>query len=390
MASRARTLHTIYGQYRTAAAVSRAANADYIPLNGDRNINAVHPIPIDWLDEELLPSERDQVREHVASLLSSQRRQVPSFVEALQGTMENLNTIRNRGTATRSIPARRSGGETIDRLADDFDTLTMGQAHGVISPSRNVRFAETVRTDRVSRDPAIPGPYSPQPSSPTPRSIMRSPGHSRANSAEAILSHGALTPRDARVPSPTDGYSEELAALDVQLDEIYAALNSQRRIEDNGSLEQRFDSLAQARSMIRRLRGLHRLNQIDIDTARAAVQSVMTSTGRNDTQRAAVTNADSRPERMGRGLPHRTHEMRRPRPVSGSFSSIEERLRLATVQHDQRLFAHTNGMFPVWSSPPVDPQYGDGIQRPDGTIYCWGPMGGWLMYHSRDGAYFCE
>ncbi|KAI4930452.1 hypothetical protein J4E85_005079 [Alternaria conjuncta] len=317
MASRNRTLHTIYGQYRTAAAISRAANADYIPLNGDRNINAVHPIPIDWLDEELLPSERDQVREHVASLLSSQRRQVPSFVEALQGTMENLNTIRNRGTATRSIPARRSGGETIDRLADDFDTLTMGQAHGINSPPRNVRFAETVRTDRVSRDPAIPGPYSPQPSSPTPRSIMRSPGHSRANSAEAILSHGALPPRDAQLPSPTDGYSEELAALDAQLDEIYAALNSQRRIEDNGSLEQRFDSLAQARSMIRRLRGLRRLNQMDIDTARAAVQSVMTSTARNDTQRAALSNANSRPERMGRGLPHRNHEMRRPRPESG-------------------------------------------------------------------------
>ena len=122
--------------------------------------------------------------------------------------------------------------------------------------------------------------------------------------------------------------------------------------------------------MIRRLRGLRRLNQMGIDTARAAVQSMMTSTGQNDTQRAAVTNADSRPERMGRGLPHRNHGMRRPRPVSGSFSSIGERLRLATVQHDQRLFAHTNGMFPVWSSPPVDPHYGDGIQRPDGTIYC--------------------
>ena len=388
MASHNRTLHTIYGQYRTAAAVSRAANADYIPLDGDRNINAVHPIPIEWLDEELLPNERDQVRAHIASLLSSQRRQIPSFVEALQGTMENLNTIRNRGTASRRIPARRSGGEEIDRLANDFDTLTMGQAHGINSPSRNVRFAETVRTDRVSRDPAIPGPYSPQPSSPTPRSIMRSPGHSRANSAEAILSHGALPPQDARVPSPTDGYSAELAALDVQLDEIYAALNSQRRIEDNGSLEQRFDSLAQARSMIRRLRGLRRLNQTDIDTARAAVQSVMTSTGQHDT--AAATNAGSRSGHMGREPFHGTRGTRRPRPVSGSFSSIGERLRLATVQHDQRLFAHTNGMFPVWSSPPVDPQYGDGIQRPDGTIYCCGPRGGWLMYHGRDGAYFCE
>jgi len=140
--------------------------------------------------------------------------------------------------------------------------------------------------------------------------------------------------------------------------------------------------------MIRRLRGLRRLNQMEIDTARAAVESVMTSTRRHGT--AAATNADSRPERMGREPSHINRETRRPRTVSGSFSSIGERLRLATVQHDQRLFAHTNGMFPVWGSPPVDPQYGDGIQRPDGTIYCWGHRGGWLMYHGRDGAYFCE
>ncbi|KAH6872150.1 hypothetical protein BKA58DRAFT_438269 [Alternaria rosae] len=292
MASRYHTLHIIYGEYGTAAAVSRAANADDIPLGNDRSINAVHTVPTDWLRNELLPNERDQVRGHIASLLSNERRYVPGFAEVLQGTMENLNTARVRSTAVRGIPTRQSGGDTIDRLAVDFDTLTIGQAHGTNSPSLYVQFAEGVQTDRVSRDPTTPGPCSPQPSSPTPRSIMRSPGHTCANSAKTMFSHGTLPLRGARVSSPTDDSTEELAALDDQLHEIYATLNNQPRIEDHGLLEQRFDSLAQARSMVRRLRGLRHLNQVDIDTARAAVQSVMTSTRRHGT--ATVTSADRR------------------------------------------------------------------------------------------------
>lgn len=210
MASRYHTLHTIYGEYHTVGNVSRAANADDIPLGNDRCINAMHPVPPDWLRNELLPNERDQVREHITSLLSNEHRWVPGFAEALQGTMGNLNTARVRRTAARGIPVRQSGGDTIHRLADDLDTLTMGQAHSTNSPSRYVQFAEAASTNRVSRDPIIPGSYSPQPSSPTPRSVMRSPGHTRANSAETIFSHGTLPLRDARVSSPTDDSTEKL------------------------------------------------------------------------------------------------------------------------------------------------------------------------------------
>jgi hypothetical protein len=93
-------------------AVSRAANADIIPLEADRSINAVHPIPVDWLREELLPRERDLIREHVASILSSDQPQVPAFVEALQVTIENLDTVRDMRTASHGHPAHRPRGDT--------------------------------------------------------------------------------------------------------------------------------------------------------------------------------------------------------------------------------------------------------------------------------------
>jgi hypothetical protein len=182
-------------------AVSRAANADIISLEADRSINAVHPIPIDWLREELLPRERDLIREHVASLLSSDQPQVPAFVEALQVTMENLDTVRDMRTASHGHPAHRPGGDT------------------------------------------------------------------------------------------------------------------------------------------RGIRG--------------------------------------------------TRETRRSPPMSGSFDSIEERVRLATLQRHQRLYAHINGQFPAWSSPPVGLQLVDGVERSDGSISRWGPRSGWLSYHGRERDYFC-
>jgi hypothetical protein len=97
-------LNTLYSQYRTPEAISRAANSDFIPLDGNLGISAVHPIPVEWLREELLPRQRDRVRKHVAAQLSGTRSLVPAYVEALQATISNLNMTPNASSDVQGPP----------------------------------------------------------------------------------------------------------------------------------------------------------------------------------------------------------------------------------------------------------------------------------------------
>lgn len=223
--------------------VCRMANSDRIPLSADRSISVVHPIPVDWLREDLLPNERGRVREHVGNLLSGNPTQPPSFIEALQRTIANLNTVNNMGTTTRAIPARRQ----------DSDSMTTEESRSIQSPSRSVRFSDHVRMDRVSRDPRELGPHSPQSSSPTPRSILRSPGHSRSNSNSYAVDFGVTSRGDVDAHSRTSVHLDELDDLDTKLDEIDDAITGEMEIDEGDATECLNSDVTVARPITRKL-----------------------------------------------------------------------------------------------------------------------------------------
>jgi hypothetical protein len=399
MSSSNSNLNTLYGPYRTSEAVRRAPNADFIPLEGDRNLNAVHPIPVEWLQEELLPRERQRVREHVANQINAFRFCDYGYAEALEATMANLNTVSTTATATRSIPAPRPATNDLDRLANEFGDLTTAPSQGVQAPSRGVRFTETVQeervfsptrgvrfseevqTGRVSRDFRISGPHSPQSSSPPPRIIHRSPSHSRNTSASSTMSFFRLPERNVRAPSPTAALQDELVALDVQLDEIHGRVNE--ATSPQGAVrDRRNTNVATARSNICRLRSLRILTREDVDEARAGVHSVMSAAGRDEGE-LPIANGGLR---GGRGL-------RQSRPTSNIPSGMSEQVRLATYQQQRRDHAYSINTFPVWRSPPVDPQRGDGFEGLDGEIRRFNRHGCWQL---NDGdrygrmPYYCD
>jgi hypothetical protein len=393
MSSASNTLNTLYGPYRTPEAITRAPNADFIPLDGDRNINAVHPIPVDWLREELLPRERDRVRAHVAQQINGLQSRVSAYADALRATMANLNSVNNMSTATRGIPFRHVAPNEVDGLTEGFGNLTTGQPQTVLSPprgarladtlqeqrvlspTRGVRFAEDVQTDRVPQDFRVSDPYSPPPSSPPPRGILRSPGqsrgHFRTSSATSTMGFQSAHERNVREPSPTVGLLDELAALDVQLDEIHGKVNDPTSIIQGAAKDRRNENIATARSNIRRLRGLRPLSREDVDETRAGVHSVMTAAGRDEGE-LPVVHGD---RRGGRGS--------RARPISNVPSAISEQVRLATYQQQQREYAYSIGAFPVWRSPPVDPQRGDILEcldSLDGELRRYNSRGSWQLF----------
>jgi hypothetical protein len=381
MSSSSNNLNTLYGPYRTAEAISRAPNADFIPLEGNRNINAVHPIPVDWLREELLSRERDCVRRHLEEQISTLDSRNTGYGAALEATMANLNAVNNMGTTTRGVPSQHSSTNAVDNLTDEFGGLTTAQSHGVRSPTRSVRYSQEVQTERVSRDFRVSGPYSPQPSFPPPRSILRSPGHARTQSATATMGFVPLPQRNAREPSPTDGFMDDLAALDIQLDEIHGRINEPT--SPQGAIrDRRNTNVATARSNIRRLRGLRSLTREDVDTARASVHSVMSAAGRDEVELSVESDEGLRGGRVGR-----------VRPTSNIPSSTGEQIRLATYQQQQRDHAHAIGLYPAWSSPPVDPQYGDIIETLDGEVHRFSSSGRWQLYDDRSYGsmfYYCD
>lgn len=94
MSAHDRALNTFYSPYHTVEAIQHASFADFIPVPVTcRNNNAVHPVSAVWLQQELIPRERDTVRAHVVSLLSNTRDLNRNFAEALQLTLDNLNSI---------------------------------------------------------------------------------------------------------------------------------------------------------------------------------------------------------------------------------------------------------------------------------------------------------
>jgi hypothetical protein len=375
MPSSNNTLNTLYGPYRTPDAVRRAPNADFIPLDGDQNINAVHPIPVDWLREELLPRQRERVREHVAAQIRTLNARDYAYSDALQATMANLDVINGMSTAPRVVPSRHPAGSDVDRLADEFGNLTTGQSQSVHSPPRGVRFAPEVQTERVPRDFRVSDPHSPEPSSPPPRSILRSPaqvrGHSRTASASATMGITALPECNVREPSPTAGLLDDLAALDVQLDEIHVRVNDP--FSPQGAIrDRRNTNVATVRSNIRRLRGLRSLTREDVDTTRAGVHSVMSAAGHDEVELAAERDDGPRGGRGGR-----------VRPTSNVPSGMSEQIRLATYQQQQRDHAYAIGGYPVWRSPPVDPQRGDRFKGLDGEIWRFNSRDVWALHNDE-------
>jgi hypothetical protein len=385
MSSTSNTLNTLYGPYRTPEAITRAPNADFIPLDGNHNINAAHPIPVDWLREELLPRERDRVRAHVAQQINGLQSRVSAYADALRATMANLNSVNSMDTTTRSIPFRHVAPTEVDGLTEGFGNLTTGQPQTVLSPSRGARLADTLQEQRVlsptrgvrfaenvqeERVPRVSGPYSPQSSSPPRRGILHSPGHSRTSSATSTMGFTRLPERNIREPPPTVGLLHELAALDLQLDEIHGRVNDPA--SPQGAIrDRRNNNVATVRSNIRRIRGLLRITREDVDESRAGVHSVMTAAGRDEGE-LPIVNGD---RRGGRGW--------RARPISNVRSVMSEQVRIATYQQQRREYAYAIGAFPVWRSPPVDPQRGDILECVDGLdgeLRRYNSRGSWRLF----------
>jgi hypothetical protein len=402
------TLNTFHGPYRTAEAISRAPFADFIPLtSSNRNINAVHPIPVAWLRDELLPRERDNVREHVASLLSGTHPLVPAFVEALQTTMENLdNTGVGRSLNLRDLPHDSRGrlDDDVDGLANQFRDLNTGRRHSGGRPQRSVQFAEELEMEGAQLS-----------SSNSVRSTVRPTRVARPATAHADLDFGGRLERRVRENSQ-DRYRNELAALQLQLDEYdsIAPTSTYRSVSPNRPTHR----VAEARAQLSRLEGVRQLWPDDVEVARALVESVNPASrrphaaeGRTRPNRPAETRAvrslsirqiddfdygssidrqhDQDLDRPSLSSPRAGGSGHR-RAASNSLRDYAERSRRAMMQENQRYMAYARGQFPVWRSPPIVPQRGDGLEMPDGQIRRLSVLGTWLTYCCEDEPMFFE
>lgn len=325
MAPNTRVLNTIFGPYRTSQAIQRAEFADFIPVpTSNTDINAVYPIPIQWLRDELLPRELAQVREHMVSLLSESHTQSTAFIAAVNETLDNLDAILDgHGNRPRSATAQSPSG----------------------SP-RGVRFAGV---DNITRDVdalALGGTRSLRPSS-RPVSILRNPS--------------STTPQTSNVRQPSPN-RDALVAIEVHLNEIESRID--RRFEGEftaETLRQCRDGIASARSHIARARTFSLLSTDDVEMARAMVDSV-------------YSIAEARPASRRRRSPARTT------PVH-AWDRFSRQARRGARQAQLRERAARRHQIPLFRSGPVEPFVGDGLLLPGDGVLRLSPSGRWLRYH---------
>jgi len=330
MVPNTRVLNTIFGPYRTSQAIQRAEFADFIPVPISKtNINAVHPIPIYWLEDELLPRERDQVREHVMSILSNSNGLPNAFIAAVNNTLNNLDDIRDghgsrrQGTTTRpsttDIRGVRFGN--IDDITRDVADMTMGNIRSMRSPS------------------------------PRPQGILR-------NTSQPLSSSSSPT-SNVRQPSPN---RDALVAIEVHLNEVESRIN--RRYDGEltaDALRRCRESIASTRAHISHARTFQHLTSDDIELARIMVDSV-------------CSIADAPPASRRRRQPARTA------PVD-AWDRFARQARRGIRQDQLRECAHGRRQIPLFRSDPVEPQVGDGLLLPDDEVLILAPNFRWLRYH---------
>jgi hypothetical protein len=337
MSSTARVLNTVFGPYRTEAAIRRAEFADFIPVSTtNTNINAVHPVPVDWLRDELLPRERDDVREHVATLLSDPRGLSASFVEALNQTLINLDAVRGgNGSRPLSISNTRSSGSQNPHSVrfTGIDDITRGVESMTAGPARGSRM--------VAPESASSRPHGP------PRNLSRS--------ATMGATPTSFVPRQ---PSPN---RDALVAIEVHLNEIEGQID---RSTDGSAVR---NAIISARSHIARARTFRDLTQDDVELARSLVDSV-----------ASIARSSFTPSRPTRNdlLSPRGRGHRRSAPMT-----LYNRLARDVEREEQhRALARLSRRLPLFLSEPVEPQVGDGWLLPDHSVLRLTARGLWLLY----------
>lgn len=373
MSTNSRLLNTIYGPYRTEQAIRRAPNADFIPLpTSDSDINAVHPIPVNWLRDELLPRQREDVQVHVTSLLSNSRRLSASFIEALNETLINLDDVQPRNGGRRSSfrgsdPSRNAGSPRTVRFADvdgltgNFETLATTPTRGSTGNARHTQqlsWAVDDDGDNALHLPTI-----------TANGGTLRRGQGRTTSANATIVSSLPS---ARQPSPN---RDELVAVELHLNDV------ENQIEGNtyrpGVLDRCREGIAAARACITRARTSTYVTREDIETARAMIQDVR-----------SVALDRGQPARRSSPPPHRPA----PRNVQGrghrhTMSDVPARMTSdarAAAQHeeDARAVAHMLGLIPLFRSEPVEPTEFDGLLLPDNEVLLYQRGQGWLRYHT--------
>jgi hypothetical protein len=89
-----RTLNTFYAPHHAEQAIRRADFEVFIPVPSTNiNNNAIHPIPKNRLWKELIPRERQDVREHVVAILSNNSRFSVRFVVAVITMLANIDSL---------------------------------------------------------------------------------------------------------------------------------------------------------------------------------------------------------------------------------------------------------------------------------------------------------
>jgi len=355
MAPTARLINTFYGPYHTEQAVRRADFSDYIPVpDTDTNINAVHPIPVSWLRDELLPRERDNVREHVVSLLGNPRRLSASFVEALNETLANLDTIREgnhpRPDANTSTQPRGNSSPRAVRFAD-MDEVTRGMQNLTTGVSRGLRPRAGSSRHVEGLSWSIDG--EDHGTSPPLRGILRS--NSRFGS-------GTSAPASStRQPSPD---RDALVAVEIHLDEV--EMQIERGDHASSVLRRCRESIASARAHIARARGFSQVTRDDVEMARAMVESVSSV--------ANSRTSASRPQTSTR------RQVRTAPADAWNCFAQEAQLGLGQARLRDRAYAH--GRIPLFRAEPAHPEIGDALLLPDDAVLRLAPNGRWLRYHS--------
>lgn len=333
MPSNSRILNTIFRPYRTEQAITRAVFADYIPLKPNTNINAVHPIPVDWLQNELFPRERDDVKHHVDSLLLNREGLPAEFVSALKKNLKNLEAVEG---ATGAQP--NNAGVRSSRVRfSDVDDITRGV--GNMNTGNSVRRFHTVHSP--SRPPGIL------------RNNTRSTPH----------------PTNDRQPSPN---RDALVAVEVHLIDVESEID--HALHAPGVLDAAHKSIAFARSYIARARYFNPLTHDDVEVARGMVASVIAvANPRASTRprpsirrRPQASPPDSRePSPAPRGRRGRRNNHSAPADRSDPIRCAKRR---GVEQEMHRVCAYEHLLIPLFRDEPVFPVVGDGLLLPDDGV----------------------
>jgi hypothetical protein len=379
MSTNSRLLNTCYGPYRTEQAIRRAQNADFILLpTSDSDINAVHPIPIDWLRDELIPRQREDVRMHINSLLNNWGRLSTNFIEALNETLANLDIFQTRNCGRRSSfqssdPLRNAGSPSnvhfadVDELTHNLENLgTTTPIRGSAGNVRHTRDWSWAVNDDGDNVPPLP--------TISPNGDTSRRGHVRSMSANATMVLSSPSAHPHRQPSPN---RDELVAIEVHLNEV------ENQIEGNtyrpGVFNQCREGIAAAHAFITRSRTSSYVTREDIDTARTMVETVRSvAADRGLPARRLLPpphNPSPSPPQSVRSHGHRH-----------ALSDVPVRMtlnrRAAAEQEDEtRQIAHMYGLIPLFRTEPVEPMEWDGLLLPDHEVLVFQRGCGWLRYH---------